>query len=124
MIDYNQAASHGPLEALPPLRETSGYRIVRGDPRASIRLDVGEMQSRVRAGVWRCTEGAFECVETGDELQTLVRGRLRIVREDGSHSDFVAGDSFFTRKGERLIWDIAETVEKVFFTYNVDGSDT
>ena len=48
-------------------------------------------------------------------------GRLRIVQADGSVQVFGPGDSFFTRKGERIVWDIIEDVTKVFFTYDRGG---
>lgn len=106
-----------------PEHGPSGYRVLRGDPRASGRFDLGSGGAAHRMGVWACTEGAFECVERGDELQTLLEGRLRIVREDGTSHEFGPGDSFFTRKGERLIWDVLEGVKKVFFTHDPDGRE-
>lgn len=72
-------------------------------------------------GIWSCTEGAFSCTELGDELQTIMRGRLILTRKDGKSIDCGPGDSIFTRKGERVTWDIQEDVIKVFFTYNANG---
>ena len=71
-----------------------------------------------RMGIWSCTEGAFTCTEVGDELQTLISGHLTITRDDGESIECGPGDTIFTRKGERLTWDIKQTVTKVFFTYN------
>ena len=109
------------LEPWPFVGETSNYKIVRGNPQASGRQDLGGPDSKHRLGIWRCTAGAFECTERGDELQTIMTGRLRIVQADGSVQVFGPGDSFFTRKGERIVWDIIEDVTKVFFTYDRDG---
>ncbi len=109
------------LEPWPFVGEASDYKIVRGDPRASGRLDLGGSEGRHRLGVWHCTVGAFECTERGDELQTILAGRLHLVRVDGRAQTFGPGDSFFTRKGERVLWDILEDVTKVFFTYDRDG---
>ena len=117
-----ERANQLPLTSLPPLSESAGYDVVRGNPEASVGFSVGTWDSKVRVGVWHCTAGAFNCTETGDELQTLIAGRLRLVREDGSREEFVTGDSVFTYKGERLTWDIIEPVTKVFFTYNVAGN--
>lgn len=111
------------LESWPPIRGTPGYKVLRGEPVPSGRLDVGAIDSTIRVGVWACSEGAFECIETGDELQTIVKGKLRIVEADGTAHEFAPGDAFFTRKGERLVWDVIEAVEKVFFTYNRDGAE-
>ncbi len=66
-------------------------------------------------------EGVFTCTEAGDELQTLIRGRLILTRDDGESISCEPGDSIFTRKGERVTRDIQEDVTKVFFTYNSAG---
>ena len=106
---------HG-LEPWPFDNPASDYRIVRGNPRASGRLDHGTHDGPHRLGIWSCTEGAFECTELGDELQTIIRGRLTLTRVGGEIISCGPGDSVFTRKGERVIWDIREEVTKVFFT--------
>ena len=124
MKSYRRDEVQGGLEAWPfPGDGPSRYRIVRGNPRASGRLDVGSGDSAHRMGVWACTAGAFECVERGDELQTVLEGRVRIVRADGTSAEFGPGDSFFTRKGERVVWDVLEDMKKVFFTHDRDGTD-
>ena len=121
ITSYPTGQVPGDLEPWPFAAEASDYKIVRGDPRASGRLDLGGPESRHRLGVWHCPAGAFECTERGDELQTILAGRLRLVRDDGDAQTFGPGDSFFTRKGERLLWDILEDVTKVFFTHDRDG---
>jgi len=104
------------LEPWPFDNPASDYRILRGNPRASGRLDYGANDGSHRLGIWSCTEGAFECTELGDELQTIIRGRLTLTRVGGETISCGPGDSIFTRKGERVIWDISEDVTKVFFT--------
>ncbi len=104
------------LEPWPFDNPASDYKILRGDPQASGRLDHGDNAGPYRLGIWACTEGAFECTELGDELQTIIRGRLVLTRVGGESIECGPGDSIFTRKGERVIWDIRENVTKVFFT--------
>lgn len=111
------------LEDWPFDNAASEYVILHGQPQASGRLDRGTATSRHRLGIWRCTPGAFECTERGDELQTILSGKLRLVRGDGSEQQFDPGDSFFTNKGERVQWHIEETVTKVFFTHDPDGDN-
>ena len=124
MKSYRRDETQSGLKAWPfPEDGPSRYRIVRGNPRASGRLDIGLGDSAHRMGVWACTAGAFECVERGDELQTVLEGRVRIVRADGTSAEFGPGDSFFTRKGERVVWDVLEDMKKVFFTHDRDGTD-
>ena len=109
------------LQPRPFEGEASNYEIIRGNPQASGRLDLGTNEGQHRVGIWSCTEGAFTCTELGDELQTVISGQLTITREDGESIECGPGDSIFTRKGERLTWDIKQTVTKVFFTYNSDA---
>ncbi len=124
MQSYCLSEIQGELEEWPfPEDSPSRYRIVRGRPRASGRLDLGSSNSTHRMGIWACTAGAFECIERGDELQTILEGRVRIVRADGTSDEFGPGDSFFTRKGEHVVWDVLEDVKKVFFTHDRDGVD-
>ena len=63
--------------------EASNYEIIRGNPKASGRLDLGTNEGQHRVGIWSCTEGAFTCTELGDELQTVISGQLTITRDDG-----------------------------------------
>ncbi len=104
------------LESWPFDNPDSDYRILRGNPRASGRLDHGSNDGPYRLGIWACTEGAFECTELGDELQTILRGRLVLTRVGGESIECGPGDSIFTRKGERVVWDVKEDVTKVFYT--------
>ena len=106
----------GELEPWPFDNPASDYKILRGQPRASGRLDYGGSDTGSRLGIWSCTEGAFECTELGDELQTIIGGRLILTRVGGESIECGPGDSIFTRKGERVVWDVRETVTKVFFT--------
>jgi uncharacterized cupin superfamily protein len=109
------------LEPWPFEGEKSNYEIVRGDPHASGRFDYGEADWQHRMGIWSCTEGAFTCTEQGDELQTIIQGRLTLTNSDGDSIDAGPGDSIFTRRGERVTWEIHEAVTKVFFTHNSTG---
>ena len=120
---YTPGDDVGVLEPWPFDGEASDYVIVRGAPSASGRLDRGTSDSAHRLGIWRCTEGAFECTERGDELQSVLFGRVRLTRADGTMAEYGPGDSFFTQKGERVVWDILEEVTKVFFTFDRDGID-
>ena len=71
------------LEPWPFDNPDSDYKILRGNPRASGRLDFGGNEASHRLGIWACSEGAFECTELGDELQTIVSGRLILTRVGG-----------------------------------------
>ncbi|MED5533274.1 MAG: cupin domain-containing protein, partial [Pseudomonadota bacterium] len=97
------------------------YVIVQGNPVASGRIDYASPDGTARLGVWRCTEGVFDCNELGDELQTILQGRLILTLEGQAPIECIPGDSIFTRKGQRVRWDIQETVVKLFHTSNLDN---
>jgi hypothetical protein len=63
--------------------------ILQGEPRASGRIDERGANGGHRPGIRACTAGTLECGP---------------------------GDSVFTRRGERVTWDIHEDVVKVFFS--------
>jgi len=110
------------LHRLPSLLDAEGYEVIEGNPRTSIRTDSGSTDTKNRLGVWMCTPGTFTCTEKGNELQTILEGKLMIILGDGTSHQFGPGDSFYTQKGERLTWNIVETVKKVFFTYYPDSA--
>lgn len=124
---YESTASGGnqqhDLVELPPLAQTDGYEVLDGNPIASIRFDSGSVGTAHRLGVWHCTVGRFACTEKGDELQTILGGSLSLTGEDGVRLSFSSGDSFYTTKGERVVWEIHDDVTKVFFTHDADGTD-
>lgn len=122
MRKYPLKTAIGDLEPWPFEGTASNYKIVSGNPRASGRFDLGTANGQHRMGIWSCSEGIFTCTEQGDELQTIISGRLILTDEGGESIECGPGDSIFTRKGERVTWDIKEAVTKVFFTYNSDGA--
>lgn len=123
MKPYHQSSTYDDLEALPDLKSSPGYEVIDGNPKTYMRMDQGNADSKHRLGIWCCTPGSFRCVEKGDELQTLLEGSLTLIYDDGSEHHFGPGDSIYTEKGERVIWKIHETVKKVFFTHDSNGTD-
>jgi len=105
---YRPGADVGLLEDWSFDNPASNYRIVRGAPKTSGRLDAGGAGQTTRYGIWRCTVGAFECTEQGDELMSLT-------------TELSEGDSYFVRDGSRVTWDVSEDLTKVFFGHRSDG---
>ncbi len=121
MLSYKCGKDVGELEFWPFQGAESDYVIVSGDPRASGRLDGGGPGYNWRSGIWRCTAGSFMCNELGDEMQSILSGRVRIINADGKFYEFGAGDTVFTNRGDRVTWEILEDVTKVFFSLNPHG---
>jgi len=122
MPKYHPGDAVGTLEHWPFDNPASDYRITRGDPRTSGRIDAGGPGHTTRYGIWRCTAGAVECTEQGDELFTILSGRCRLIdHATGAVTDLSAGDSYFVRDGSRVTWDVVEDVTKVFFGHMDSG---
>lgn len=112
----------GPLEHWPLTNPASDYRITRGAPVTSGRVDVGGAGHATRYGIWRCTAGALECTEQGDELFMVLEGRCRLIdHATGEVTDLAPGDSYFVRDGARVTWDVSEDLTKVFFGCKTNG---
>ena len=120
MIVYDRETAARGLADWPAPAARDGNRLVAGEPAASGRIDVEADAGRRQLGIWRCTPGVYECVEQADELQTILEGRLRLVEADGTTHELGPGDTVFTRQGERLVWDVRETVVKVFYAVRGD----
>lgn len=112
----------GPLEFWPFDAPESAYRIVGGAPETFGRMDAGGPGHATRLGVWRCTVGAFECTEQGDELMTVLAGRGRITwLKTGETEELMPGVTLFIRDGSRVRWDVFDELTKVFFAHKVEG---
>lgn len=112
----------GPLEVWPLTNPASNYKITRGAPVTSGRVDVGCAGHATRYGIWRCTAGAIECTEQGDELFMVLSGRCRLIdHASGDETDLAPGDSYFVRDGARVTWDVSEDLTKVFFGCKAGG---
>jgi uncharacterized cupin superfamily protein len=122
MIGYAPGCDVGALEEWPLDNPASDYVILRGAPRTFGRIDAGGPGHTARFGIWRCTPGAFDCTEQGDELMTILAGRCHLTdHRSGTVRDLAVGDSLFVRGGSRVTWDVAEELTKVFFGQKTDG---
>jgi uncharacterized protein len=121
MISYKPGDDVGPLQLWPFDNPASNYRIRSGTPVTSGRIDAGGPGHTTRFGIWRCTQGVFDCTEQGDELMTVLSGQCRITQHaTGETCDLGPGDSLFLRDGARVTWDIIKDVTKVFLGHKPD----
>ena len=121
MLDYAQLKDEGGLEPWPPLGELPFVKVLEGDPVHEGRFDLGGFGTRTMAGVWQCTPGKFEYTYPGDEICTLLKGKIHVTEQDGTTHTYTAGDIFYTNKGEKVTWVIEETVRKVFFIHDPES---
>lgn len=121
MLDYNQLKNRGGLEPWPPMEDLPFVKVLSGNPKHFGRFDLGGFETRQMVGVWECTSGKFEYTYPGDEICTLLAGRIRVTEKNGTVHEYKAGDTFFTVKGETVVWEVLEKIRKIFFIHNVDN---
>jgi len=69
----------------------------------------------ILTGTWECAP----CREKIDgypvhEMMTVVSGKLRLTHADGRVEEFGPGDTFFIAKGTPVLWEITETLRKIY----------
>ena len=123
MLDYTELKDKGGLEPWPSMEDLPFVKVLEGEPVHSGRFDVGGFGTRTMAGVWQCTPGRFEYTYPGDEICTLLEGKIQLVCEDGKTHNYAAGDTFYTRKGEVATWTVIETIRKIFHIHDPDAAE-
>jgi uncharacterized cupin superfamily protein len=120
MLHYTPGMDVGELEHWPFTNPKSNYVIHEGAPIASGRLD--STTATTRTGIWKCTKGKFECTEQGDELMTILSGKVIVTDvTTGQIVELKPGGSMFSRNGKRVVWDVLEDVTKVFYGFKDGG---
>ncbi|CUJ95598.1 hypothetical protein RUE5091_01561 [Ruegeria denitrificans] len=47
-------------------------------------------------------------------MMTVISGSVTLTHPDGGAETFTAGDTFFIKKGSKLIWEITEKLRKYY----------
>jgi len=81
MLDYVTLKDEGGLEPWPPLGELPFVNVLEGNPEHQGRFDLGGFGMRTMAGVWQCTPGKFEYTYPGDEICTLLEGKIHVTEQ-------------------------------------------
>lgn len=93
-----------------------------GDPLES--YEVMYRDGTARSGVWECTPGRFESARDGDcELMHFISGVGTITSDDGTVHDIRPGAVVIAPDGWRGVWDIRETVRKVYAIWTAPTAD-
>ena len=121
LLLYTPGMDVGLLESWPFDNPKSNYVIHDGtSPQASGRID--HSTPTTRTGIWRCTVGKMECTEQGDELMTILTGKVEVMDvQSGQRVLLQPGDSMYSYNGKRVVWNVLEDVTKVFYGFKEDG---
>lgn len=123
MLDYVKMKDEDGLEPWPSMEELPFVNTIEGNPVHTGRFDVGGFGMRTMIGVWECTPGKFEYTYPGDEMCTIIKGKIQLLCENGEIHNYSAGDTFYTRKNEVATWTVIETVRKIFSIHDPDSDN-
>jgi len=70
-----------------------------------------------RSGVWECTPGKFNRQLPNAELMHILSGECTFTPEGGETCEIRAGDSLFFPANTRGVWEIKQTLRKVFVVF-------
>ena len=87
--------------------------LIEGDPKGRVALLRDEPS--VMSGFFEAEPSRFHYTWTGDEMITVLDGRVTIELDD-EHLDLGPGDSAFIRKGQKGIWHLHAPFRE-FFVY-------
>jgi hypothetical protein len=97
----------GPTEEL-------GGRVLEGEPRIFARIDYS--RKGVTAGLFKATTGKLEVTFPFTEHATILEGEVTITDGTGESHTYKAGDSYFIRQGQVVLWEVkGKQVIKSFF---------
>jgi hypothetical protein len=68
-------------------------------------------------GVWECSPGRFERVLPGAEVMHIIKGSGSFTPQGGQRQEFRAGDTLFFPANTQGVWEIIETVRKVYVIF-------
>ena len=100
--------------AAPPERRISG------DCQQSVQLHYSDPSGQFHAGLWSGGVGAWRVKYTECEFCTLLQGRVRLLGDDGSMVEIVAGQHFVIPAGFEGVWEVLEPAQKTFAVFEED----
>lgn len=106
------------MPGLPESDHPRPERLIQGNPRRDtwncVDADLGG--SRLHCGVWHCEPGHWRIeMDPGEhELFTVLQGRCRVHREDGSFEEASAGEALYIPAGFRGSFEVLEAVTKTY----------
>ena len=99
-------------------------RLIAGDPVQQVSNRYAEASGQFYAGRWSSTPGIWRVRYTEHEFCHMLAGRVRIVSESGSATEFVAGQSFVVPAGFAGTWEVIESATKLYAIFEGKPSET
>jgi uncharacterized protein len=94
--------------------EGLGGRVLEGNPQIFARIDYAK--GPVAAGLFKATTGRILITFPFTEHATILEGEVTLTDEQGNSHSYKAGDSYFIRQGQVIVWEVkGKQVIKSFF---------
>ena len=94
--------------------EALGGRVLEGNPEIFARIDFS--RNGTTAGLFKATTGKIEIYFPFTEHATILEGEVTLTDETGQSHSYKAGDSYFIRQGQTILWEVkGKQVIKSFF---------
>lgn len=103
-----------PLESYPPTQE----RVIEGDLEMRAAVLWKSEDGTAATGVWQCPPVKLSLEHPFDETFVVLEGSMTITPERGEPRRLESGDAIVIPLGSTNVWDIHETVTKVFSVHN------
>ncbi|MFJ2744714.1 cupin domain-containing protein [Streptomyces sp. NPDC087440] len=105
-----------PVEDVDLTPDSGGFPgdVLDGDPRMSTAVLWAAADRAVVRGVWECEPGRFTWNFPRNETLVVLRGHARVRVGDGPELDLSPGTVAAFRTGDRTVWEVTETLRKVF----------
>jgi uncharacterized protein len=103
------------LSPIEPLAEpVAAEKRIAGEPMTGTRPALESEKKGFYTGVWASSVGKWRISYTEDELCYLLEGHIRLTGDDGSVSEFRAGDAFTIASGFNGTWETIEPARKIY----------
>lgn len=100
-----------------PAAETStpaADRLLAGAPQQQVRNVYADQSGQFFAGQWSSGVGRWRVQYSEHEFCHMLAGRVRIVSESGTATEYVAGQSFVVPAGFVGTWEVVEPATKLY----------
>jgi len=89
-------------------------KILSGEPQTRTRVLYENAAEHLYAGEWEATVGAWRIAYTEWEYIRVLSGRCVVTGDDGVAVEAGAGESFVIEPGFTGIWEVTETMHKLW----------
>jgi uncharacterized cupin superfamily protein len=79
---------------------------------------VEDEEAARKIGIWECTPGRWPRQQKAAEFAVIVSGRCRFTPAGGAETEFGPGDVLYFPENTTGIWDVTETIRKVYLIAN------